>query len=89
MAERLSISGLAVALQATARTPTGPYPSAYSSPLPLASSPLSPLLGAHAVFDVVVDDEVEFFVGEAVVLGEHAIYLIYDGLGEAGLECFG
>ena len=31
---------------------------------------------SFAVFDVVVDDEVEFFVGEAVVLGEDFVYLI-------------
>jgi hypothetical protein len=30
-------------------------------------------IAPHAVFDVVVDDEVEFFVGEAVVLGKDAI----------------
>ena len=34
---------------------------------------------AHAIFDVVVDDEVEFFVGEAVVVGKDAIGLVNDG----------
>jgi hypothetical protein len=27
----------------------------------------------HAVFDIVVDDEVEFFGSEAIVLGKNAI----------------
>ena len=33
---------------------------------------------AHPVLDVVVDDEVEFFIGEAVVLGKHAVNLVND-----------
>jgi hypothetical protein len=32
---------------------------------------------AHAVFDVVVDDEIQLLVGEAVVLGDKAVDLIF------------
>ena len=37
---------------------------------------------AHAVLDVVVDDEVQFFFREAVVLRQQLINLVDDGLGE-------
>ena len=41
---------------------------------------LFPILLAHAVFDVVVDDEVEFFVGETIMLREAPVYLVDDCL---------
>ena len=34
---------------------------------------------AHPILDVVVDDEVQFLVREAVVLGEHAVDFVNDG----------
>jgi len=34
---------------------------------------------AHAIFDVIVDDKVEFFVCETVVFGECVIDFINDG----------
>jgi hypothetical protein len=36
-------------------------------------SVITSVVSAHAVFDVVVDEVVEFFVGEVVVLGKDAI----------------
>ena len=39
---------------------------------------LSIAIFTHAVLDVVVDDEVEFFIGEAVVFGEDAVDLIHE-----------
>src|SRR2546428_12877367 len=39
---------------------------------------LSVTIPSHTVLDVVVDDEVQFFVSEAVVFGEDAIYLIHE-----------
>ena len=41
---------------------------------------------AHAVFDVVVDDEVEFFVGEAVMLRQYTVDLIDDRLGHTRID---
>jgi len=37
---------------------------------------------AHTVFDVVVDDEIQLFVGETVVLGKKTVNLVDDGLGK-------
>jgi hypothetical protein len=37
---------------------------------------------AHAVLDVVVDDEIQLGVGEAVMLGEKTVDLVDDGFGE-------
>ena len=37
---------------------------------------------AHAVLDIVVDDEIKLLIGEAVVLGQDTVDLIYDGLRE-------
>ena len=44
------------------------------------SSLLLSVVLTHAVLDVVVDDETEFFVSEAVVLCEGFVYLINNGL---------
>ena len=47
-----------------------------------SGSPILPLLfrvsdaEAHAVFDVVVDDEVEFLTGEAIVLRQNSVDFI-------------
>jgi hypothetical protein len=43
--------------------------------LPFTFLLLTFVISTHAVFDVVVDEVVEFFVGEAVVLGEDEIGL--------------
>ena len=51
----------------------------YSSLLIFISPP-------HAVLDVVIDDEIQFFVGEAVVSGEYAVYFIDDGFTYSGLN---
>src|SRR5260370_17985653 len=34
----------------------------------------------YAVLDVVVDDEVQFFIGEAILLREVAVHSVHDGL---------
>jgi hypothetical protein len=47
--------------------------------LPFTFLLLTFVISTHAVFDVVVDDEVELFVGEAVVVSEEAIDLINNG----------
>ena len=41
---------------------------------------LLPLVRPQAVLDVVVDDEVQFLVREAVVLRQHTVYFVEDGL---------
>lgn len=38
----------------------------------------------HTVFDVVVDNEIELLIREAVVLGKHAVNFIQDWLGMLG-----
>ena len=43
-------------------------------------------LVAHAVFDVVVDDEVQFLFRKAVVLRQQLVDFVNDGLGQARLE---
>jgi hypothetical protein len=45
-----------------------------------------PSISPHAVLDAVVDDEVQFFISEAVVLGEDAVYFIYDKFGVFWIE---
>src|SRR5437763_6244357 len=50
----------------------------YAYALPVVSS----IVLAHTVFDVVVDNEVEILVGEAVVLCENVIYCIDQWLGK-------
>jgi hypothetical protein len=39
---------------------------------------------AYTVFDVVVDDEIEFFVSEAVVISMGFVYFVNDGFGFRG-----
>src|SRR6266571_6653499 len=41
---------------------------------------------ACAIFEVVSEDEVKFFIGEMVVLGQDVVDLIDDGLGFAGVD---
>src|SRR5262249_9505620 len=48
------------------------------------SSLLLPIVLTHTVFDIVVDDKVEFLVSEAVVLCKGSIYFVNNGLGEFG-----
>jgi hypothetical protein len=39
----------------------------------------------HAVFDIVVDNEIQLFVSETIMLGEKAVNLVDDGFGEFGI----
>ncbi len=41
---------------------------------------------AHAVLDVVVDDEVQLLLREAVVLRQKLVDFVDDGLGELGVK---
>ena len=41
---------------------------------------------AHPIFDVVVDDKIQFFVGKPIVFCQHPIYFVYDGLRELGIK---
>ena len=51
-----------------------------SSPL-LVFSLFASIISPHPVFDIIVDDEVEFFVSKAIVLGKDAIGLLRDQWG--------
>ncbi len=54
--------------------PAGGEPSSMWSFLAI----LSPLL-AHAILDIVIDDKVQLFVRETVMLSQDAVYFINDG----------
>lgn len=38
-------------------------------------------IAPHAVFDVVIDDEIQLFVAESVMRGQHPVYFINDWFG--------
>jgi hypothetical protein len=40
----------------------------------------------HAIFDVVIEDEIQFFVAEAIVLGQNAVDFVEDRFGFAGVK---
>ncbi len=58
-----------------------PYLPLFYTQLILLDSFFLPLIPAeiitHAVLDVIVDDEVQFFIGEAVVTCQHPVNFIY------------
>ena len=54
--------------------------------LPHGSILLPIVRAAHAVLDIVVDDEVQFLVREAVVFRQHAVDFVDDGFGYIRVE---
>ena len=43
-------------------------------------------LASHTVFDVIVDDEVQFFVRETIMYCKDAVYFVNDGFGVARIK---
>jgi len=72
-------AGMPVSLHAQAGMPV-------SLRLRLFSLLLASIIPAHAVFDVVVDDEVQLLVGEPVVLRQNRVDLVDDGLGFTNMK---
>ena len=41
---------------------------------------------SHTILDIVVDDEIQFLVGEAVMFGKDTVNFVYNRLGFLNLE---
>ncbi len=65
-----------------------PHDIPHVSHIPPVTPVLTPRveLVAHAVLDVVVDDEVQLFFRETVVLRQKLVDFVDDGLGELGVK---